>query len=167
MPDEFRSKHVAVTSMQNVFTVCVSRSRRQMDLLERISDLLPKCSWISSDPVQWAFLTKAAAVPEKTLSHSLKKDNYFWSESEVGGSWLVFWEINQIETAIFMLIRWTLRQSTSNCFRGEAPKPNALGPSGFSWRRGQNPSIDRCGTMLHHILVPLVRWRLILKIDKR
>lgn len=72
---------------------------------------------------------------------------------------------NQIETAIFILLRWTLCQSTSNCFRGEAAKPNALGPSGFSWRRGQNPSIDRCGTMLHHILLPLVHFRLILKID--
>ncbi len=72
----------------------------------------------------------------------------------------------QHETAIFILIRWSLCQSTWNCFRGEAAKPNALGPSGFSWRRGQNPSIDRCCMMLHHILVALVHWCWILKIDK-
>ena len=134
-------------------SVCVEMEKRDGLIGENFrfaSKVFPDQQW--SCPM--SIFDKGRCCAGEDLSHSLKKDNYFWSEG-VGGSWLVLWEIISIETAIFILLRWTLCQSTSNCFRGEAAKPNALGPSGFSWRRGQNPSIDRCGTMLHHILVAI------------
>lgn len=49
---------------------------------------------------QWScpmsIFDKGRCCAGEDLSHSLKKDNYFWSESEVGGSWLVFWEITRL-----------------------------------------------------------------------